>query len=102
MSKYLKIFIFSTLFLLFTTSGFSQSKVVVDTEKVSSIELTINGEKTEISNMPQNVKLEIFSIIGSKVATIEIKNGIAIDTISLAKGYYIVKGNSSTRKIAVK
>lgn len=102
MKKYYKI-LFLSLFLAVSTSGFSQSpRQVGDAEKLAPIELVINGEKTEISNMPQNARLEIFSIIGSKVASIDVKSGLGEGTLSLPRGYYIIKANNSARKIAVK
>lgn len=99
MKKYCQILIL-TLFLASPFASFSQSKV--DAEKASPIEIVINGETLEITSIPNNGKVEVYSIIGSKVASFTVKDGIATEQLTLPKGYYILKAANSTKKIAVK
>jgi p-aminobenzoyl-glutamate transporter AbgT len=87
-----------------SVSGFSQNsgKVsVADSDKVA-IELTVNNEKISIPFTSLNTKVNVFSVIGSKVLSVTIKAGIPEDSITLPKGYYILKMDNITRKIAVK
>ncbi|GAB6012884.1 T9SS type A sorting domain-containing protein [Viscerimonas tarda] len=101
--KSLKIIL---IFLLLgvSISGFSQSpdrNSVADSDK-QSVELTINNEKVLVTTTTLNTKVEIFSIIGSKVLSANIKSGLCESVITLPKGYYILKIDGATRKIAVK
>ena len=101
--NFLKI-IFITLLLGVSLSGFSQTldkTSAADSDK-QNIELTINNEKVIIPNANPNTKVDIFSIIGSKVSSVEIKSGFCESAITLPKGYYILKVDNTTRKIAVK
>jgi hypothetical protein len=87
-----------------SVSGFSQSSdknSVADNDK-PTIELTINNEKVSVPFTSLNTKINVFSIIGSKVLSINIKSGAPEDSITLPKGYYILKMDNITRKIAVK
>ena len=88
------------LFLVSPFAGFSQSKI--DAEKATSIEVVINGDVLEISSIPNNGRVEVYSIIGSKVASFTVRDGIASEQLTLPKGYYILKTANSTKKIAVK
>lgn len=67
-----------------------------------TIELIINGERYPIQNVNPNAQVEVYSIIGSKVTSFQIKSGVSDSAVSLSKGYYIIKIDDSTRKIAVK
>ena len=99
MKKFFTLFILMA-FLASPLASFSQTKV--EGEKVAPIELVINGETMEVPSIPANGRIEIYSIIGSKVASLLIKDGVASDQLTLAKGYYIIKTANSTKKIAVK
>ena len=93
-------------FILFgvSVSGFSQSSnrsSVADSDK-QTIELTINNEKVFISVSNLNTKVNIFSIIGSKVSSINVKSGFGERAITLPKGYYLLKVDNTTHKIAIK
>jgi hypothetical protein len=85
-------------------SGFSQSvdkNSVADSDK-QSVEIVINGEKTAMPVTSLNTTVNVFSIIGSKVRSIEIKSGSPESPVTLPKGYYILKVDNITRKIAIK
>lgn len=99
MRRYCKIFIL-TLCLASPLATFSQAKV--DAEKSAPIEVVVNGETIQVSGIPSNGKVEIYSIIGSKVAILTVKDGTATEELNLTKGYYILKTANSAKKIAVK
>lgn len=99
MKRFFKIFILMA-FLASPLVVLPQSKV--EAEKGSPIEIVVNGETIEVSSVPANGRVEIYSIIGAKVASLTIKDGIATDQLTLSKGYYILKAANSTKKIAVK
>lgn len=83
--------------------GFSQKTVTEFAEEKQSIELTINGEKFIVENLPRDGFIEVFNILGSKVMSFTVKNGINTTRINLPEGYYILKGdNNVTKKIVVK
>ncbi len=101
--KYIKTLLFSLL-LAVSVSVFAEDgkqNSVSDADK-QTIEITINGDKYFVSDVSSDTRAEIFSIIGLKVKTVEIKSGYGSEPISLPKGYYIIKVENTTRKIAVK
>jgi len=67
-----------------------------------TIELIINGDKYPILNVTPTAQVNVYNIIGTKITTFKIKSGVADSPVSLPKGYYILKIDDSTRKIAVK
>jgi len=98
-AKILLIFMFVCLPLL----GFSQKKAIGFEDEKQTIELTINGEKFVVENLPREGIVEVFNILGSKVMSFSVKNGINLTRINLPEGYYILKGdNNVTKKIVVK
>lgn len=74
---------------------------VPDSDK-QTVELVINGDKYPIQNVSPNAQVDVYSIIGTKVTSFRIKAGACDSSITLPKGYYILKIEDSTRKIAVK
>jgi len=103
MKKFVKIL--CVCFLLgISISGSSKSlkgNSVADADK-QTIELVINGEKYPIQNVNPNARVDVYSIIGSKITSFQIKSGASDSAVTLPKGYYIIKIDDSTRKIAVK
>ena len=94
------------IFFLFgiSISGFSQAPKdgdIAETNK-QTIELIINGERYPISNVNSNARVDVYNIIGSRVKSFEIRNGVSDTSLTLPKGYYIIKIDDTTRKIAVK
>lgn len=102
--NFLKTIFITLLFIGVSYSGFSQNleKVSSANSDKQTIELTINNEKVFIQSANPNARVDIFSIIGSKVSSVDVKSGFCEGTITLPKGYYILKVDSTTRKIAVK
>ncbi len=74
---------------------------IVDTDR-TTIELTIVGNKLNVENAPVGKKIQIFSVIGLKVAEIEMKNQSGEYTLNIPKGYYILKFGETARKIAIR
>jgi len=97
-----KILLIVTLVCLPTLAFPQKGRTALDDEK-QTVELTINGEKFVVDNLPQEGIIEIFNILGSKVMSFSVKDGVNITRINLPEGYYILKGdNNVTRKIVVK
>jgi hypothetical protein len=55
-----------------------------------------------IENLPKDDVLEIFNIMGVKVYSRRIHAGTNEYTLSLPKGYYIIKIGKITKKVAIK
>lgn len=85
-----------------SASAKSLKEVAVSDSDKQTIELLINGDKYPIQNVNPNARVDVYSIIGSKVISFQIKSGAADSVVSLPKGYYILKIDDTTRKIAVK
>ncbi|SHF63131.1 Por secretion system C-terminal sorting domain-containing protein [Dysgonomonas macrotermitis] len=66
------------------------------------IEVVINGEKVSVLNLPQDGVVEVFNILGSKMTTFVVNNGVCSSRVNLPKGYYILKSDNITKKIVVK
>lgn len=74
---------------------------VTESEK-QTVELIINGDRYPIQNVNPTAQVNVYNIIGTKITSFQIKSGISDSSVSLPKGYYIIKIDDSTRKIAVK
>jgi hypothetical protein len=90
-------------FALLSSAGFSKenSAIYYDAD-TQATEISIIANKIYIQNLPSAGKLQIFSILGVNIATIDVKAGTAEYSINLPKGYYIVKVGDVVRKVAVK
>ena len=63
--------------------------------------IAINN-RIKVSNVPIGSKLEIYSVVGIKVAEIEIKQTEGEYEVNIAKGYYIVRIGEAVCKIAMR
>ncbi|GAB6395573.1 MAG: T9SS type A sorting domain-containing protein [Bacteroidales bacterium] len=72
------------------------------TETSVSLEVIAIDNRIKVSNAPIDSRLEIYSIVGIKVAEIEMKHPSGEYILNLVKGYYIVKINETVRKIAIR
>lgn len=98
--------IFKTL-IIFTlvclpVLGSAQKKGIGFDDDKPNVELTINGERFVVDNLPQEGTVEVFNILGSKVISFSIRGGVNINKINLPEGYYILKCDNATKKIVVK
>ena len=90
-------------FACVAAAGFSKENAgVFYTADSQATEISIIGNKIYVQNLPAGGKLQIFSVLGVSVATIEVKAGSGEYNISLPKGYYIVKIGDVVRKVAIK
>ena len=90
-------------FVLIAATGFSKENTgMFYAPDPQSTEISIRGNKIYIQNLAIGGKLQVFSVLGVSVATIEVKAGSGEYNINLPKGYYIVKIGDVVRKVAVK
>lgn len=71
-------------------------------EKVEETEILVAGSRLIVKNLEQDAVLEIYSIVGVKVYSIEVKAGTNEYPINLPKGYYIIRIGKHTKKIAIR
>ena len=93
--------------LLFCTVGhtaYTQESnnrtVTVEVENKTKIKVIEN--RIIIENLPKDELLEIYNIMGVKVFSRRVKAGTNEYTLSLSRGYYIIKIGEITRKIAIR
>lgn len=66
------------------------------------VEVIAVDDRIKVTNAPTGSKLEIYSVVGIKVAEIEIKGSSGEYPVNVAKGYYIVRIGETVRKIAIR
>ncbi|MFV0417878.1 MAG: T9SS C-terminal target domain-containing protein [Dysgonomonas sp.] len=75
-------------------------------DKTMTLEVEINqiGEKIKLENVPTSGYLEVYSILGVKIKSFNLKNYIITKScsIELGKGLYILKAGKVAKKIIVK
>lgn len=89
---------------LFTTS--SPTKIE-NKQDFMTLEIQINGKTLKMEGVPTNGYLEVYSILGTKVKSISLKECFAGDeygsyTLDLGKGVYILRAGKVSRKILVR
>ena len=87
-----------TTFLL-NTAGVCWAQEETETE-LSATSIVVKGSTLSVYNANGNI-LEIFSLTGTKVATIRIDSNEKTVDLSLKKGCYILKVNKVVRKISI-
>ena len=103
--------------ILFTGVSFSANSKGVDipvngfsitdrpSDNTTTLEVNINNiTKIKMENVPTSGYLEVYSILGVKVTSINLKTcvGIGSCSIELPKGLYILKAGKSAQKIIVR
>lgn len=72
----------------------------INNEKVMTIDVLINNNsKVQMVDVPTTGYLEVFSILGVKVMTINLRNVTGVFPIDLPKGVYILKAGKVAQKI---
>ncbi|MDR1344627.1 MAG: hypothetical protein LBJ39_04665 [Tannerellaceae bacterium] len=104
--------VFSFLLAIFFNTAFSfalyaqQANGVSDTLKKqttpSAVEVIAIGNRIKVSNAPAGSRLEIYSVVGIKVADIEMKQPCGEYNVSIEKGYYIIRIRETVRKVAIR
>lgn len=82
--------------------SFSQDRSGELSSEKQGVDLTINGEKFVVENLPLDGTIEVFNILGTKVKTFNVNGGRNSSRVNLPKGYYILKSENTTKKIVVK
>ena len=70
-------------------------------EEQDTVIIKLSGNRLIIENLPKDEILEIYNIMGVKVYSRRVKAGTNEYTLSLSKGFYILKIGRITKKIAV-
>lgn len=92
------------IFLAFQASLFAQnakSKNVSEAPERTPIELSVAGNRIQVQNAPVGMKLEVYSVVGQKMAEMEIKSSSGEYSVNVPKGYYIVKVGDTIRKFVI-
>lgn len=72
-------------------------------DNTMTLEVVINGvSKVTMENIPTTGSLEVYSILGVKVRSVNLKTYIGICYIELPKGIYILKVGKVAQKVIVK
>ena len=74
----------------------------VSSDSERPIEMFVVGNKIFTGNAPIGKKIEIFSVVGLKIAEIEIKTSSGEYPLNVPKGYYILKMSDIVRKVAIR
>lgn len=79
-----------------------QTELLPLLEPDNEIRIKLLENRLTLENIPEDGVLEIYNIMGVKVYSQRIKAGIAEVTLTVPRGYYIIKIGKFTRKIAIK
>ncbi|OJV83203.1 MAG: hypothetical protein BGO34_16080 [Bacteroidia bacterium 44-10] len=71
-------------------------------EPQDKTKVKLTGSQLVIEDLLEDGVLEIYNIMGAKVFNRRVKAGTNQYTLSLPKGYYIIRIGKFTRKIAIK
>lgn len=96
------ISILLVLFLAETSYAQEERKSAPVENEITQISLTTNGNIVRLQNADKNSILEIYNVLGVKVASIKIDSSDKTITLNLPKGCYILKIENIVRKIAIK
>ncbi|GHT30299.1 hypothetical protein AGMMS49574_09620 [Bacteroidia bacterium] len=83
------------------TSTAPHSTVIKQAETPAVTVIAVDNH-IKVENAPEGSRLEIFSVVGIKVAEIELKQSNGEYVVNIAKGYYIVRVGDTVRKIAIR
>lgn len=70
-------------------------------EAPEKVKIKLSENRLTIENLPKDDILEIYNIMGVKVFTRRVKAGTNEYTLTLPKGFYILKIGKVTKKIAI-
>lgn len=77
-------------------------KTTVVEEENDEPKISVSENRISVSNAPVGSKMEIFSVVGTKVKEIEMKVSSGEYPVNLEKGFYIVRiGPAFVRKISI-
>ncbi|MFT4224544.1 T9SS type A sorting domain-containing protein [Dysgonomonas sp.] len=85
----------------FPVNGFSITDQPLD--NTTTLEVNINNTtKIKMENVPTSGYLEVYSILGVKVTSINLKTCAGSCSLDLTKGLYILKAGKSAQKVIVR
>ena len=74
----------------------------LEREEQDKVKIKVSENRLIIENLPKDEILDIYNIMGVKVYSRHVKAGTNEYTLSLSKGYYILKIGKITKKIAIR
>lgn len=81
--------------------AFAQSEFSDSRTELTEPQIRVEGKVLTVSHA-RGMKLEIYTLTGSKTASYEIEEDRMSISTNLQKGWYILKLGSTVRKIAIK
>ena len=104
MKKSLLSLLFLSACMCFQTAVFAQqdAKKLVSNDPDHVMEITMVGNRIFVENAPVGKRIEVFSVVGLKVADIEIKTPSGDHLLNVPKGYYILRIGDIVRKVAIR
>lgn len=107
MLKRLSILLFTGMLVLCFAGG-AQAQDVVRGQNIQeeqpqqSVLIVASGNVLTVKNAPLHATMTVYNIIGQKVATFRIESQECSYTLSVPKGYYIVKIGTIVRKVVIR
>jgi|WetSurMetagenome_2_1015567.scaffolds.fasta_scaffold177386_2 hypothetical protein len=102
----MKKLLFIILLTGLSIQGFCNPKTDIPSSEMTEVDLAttlvISGNSVHIENAPKNSTLEVYNVLGMRVATFKIDSSDKTITLNLTKGWYILKVDNLVRKIAIK
>ncbi|MDR1357287.1 MAG: hypothetical protein LBJ58_06430 [Tannerellaceae bacterium] len=102
-------FLLATGFVITTSSALHAQQANGQSDAVRkeatttpAIEVIAVDNRIKVSNAPVGSRLEIYSVVGIKVADIEMKQSCGEYVVNIAKGYYIIRIGETVRKVAIR
>jgi len=74
----------------------------LEREEQDKVKIKVSENRLIIENLPKDEILDIYNIMGVKVYSRHVKAGTNEYTLSLPKGYYILKIGKITKKVALR
>lgn len=96
---FLIIFSFLSYPVAYAQEG--RKSLPIDNEQ-TSVTLTVIGNTVRVLNATPGSVLEVYNVLGMKVASIKIDSADKVITLNLPKGWYILKIENIARKVAIK
>ena len=96
---FLIIFSFLSYPVVYAQEG--RKSLPIENEQ-TSVTLTVVGNNVRIQNATPGSVLEVYNVLGMKVASIKIDSVDKVITLNLPKGWYILKIENIARKVAIK
>ena len=96
---FLIIFSFLSFPVVYAQEG--RKSLPIDNEQ-TSVTLTVISNNVRVQNAAPGSVLEVYNVLGMKVASIKIDSVDKVITLNLPKGWYILKIENIARKVAIK